>query len=116
MKDERLVLKDYIEKLMKESKNMNESLIKENNESKNKLHNFEDKCVIFEDLNSKLNVDNSILKQHLETALEKIKSLEFHIKNKNIEYYDLEIKYNTLLNNFNVKIVNYNIEFRGITR
>lgn len=87
---------------MIESKNTNELLIKENNEIKNKLHNIEDKCGKSEDLNTKLNVDIIVSKQQLETSSEKIKSLENHIKNKNIEYYDLEIKYNSLLNNFNV--------------
>ena len=102
--DERNVLKDYVEKMNKEFKNLQERLAKENADFRQKLYQSEEKCVKLEELYSKSVVENNVLKQQHENMNEKINSLEQNIRDLHNEYTDLDIKHNNLFNDYKVFI------------
>ena len=102
--DERNVLKDYVEKMNREFKNLQERLAKENADFRPKLYQSEEKCVKLEELYSKSVVENNVLKQQHENMNEKINSLEQNIRDLHNEYTDLDIKHNNLFNDYKVFI------------
>lgn len=102
--DERNVLKDYVEKMNREFKNLQERLAKENADFRQKLYQSEEKCVKLEELYSKSVVENNVLKQQHENMNEKINSLEQNIRDLHNEYTDLDIKHNNLFNDYKVFI------------
>ena len=102
--DERNVLKDYVEKMNREFKNLQERLAKENADFRQKLYQSEEKCVKLEELYSKSVIENNVLKQQHENMNEKINSLEQNIRDLHNEYTDLDIKHNNLFNDYKVFI------------
>lgn len=105
LNDERNVLKDYVDKLSKELKNLQEKITKDNQENRQKIYGLEDKCCKLEESSSKTIVENNVLKQQLDNAEEKIKHLESSLKSKINEFSDIDIKYNNLVKDYKVKII-----------
>lgn len=102
LNDERDVLKDYVDKLSIEIKSLQEKIAKETQENKQRIYTLEEKCMKLEDISSKALVENNVLKQQLDNSDERIKFIESSIKKKNNELSDLEIKYNSLAEDFKV--------------
>ncbi len=104
LNDERNILKDYVDKLSKDVKVLQEKTIKENQENKQIIFALEEKCTKLEEISSKALVENSVMKQQLDNSDERIRAFENNIKKKNNELSDLEIKYNTLAEEYKVRI------------
>jgi chromosome segregation ATPase len=104
LNDERNILKDYVEKLSKDFKGLQEKTIKENQENKQKINALEEKISSLEGISSKVLVENSVIKQQLDSNEEKIRAYESNIKKKINELSDMEIKYKTLAEDYKVRI------------
>lgn len=90
LKEERSMLRDYIDKLTEESKEIQDTLITENKNLKDKLRNVENNSAGSDELIKKLNFELDTIKSSNNSCFEKLKNTENTLKLKLNEFFEIE--------------------------